>query len=204
MLKNFSRNFDIIALLSSFSGIGFAKSNAVWITEPFLWSTLLSLSLHFCIFHFHCFQFSEIPWWCALVCHTFLGYSQFGNSCCWFSSGKFTWIILYFLGYIFYDTCNYLKMSFLVTLSLWSFCSLILWYFSLIRVFVFFCLCLFLVWWIQYLSLLRILFFLFLKCFSDLWVVLFPLSSFIFCFGFCILCKSFFFQMFGDSWVSAH
>lgn len=68
-----------------------------------------------------------------------------------------------------------------------------------------FCLCLFLVSWMQCLTLLRILWFffsLFWQVFP--WVALFPLSSFIFCFSLCLLSKSFFFQVFDGSWVSAH
>lgn len=68
-----------------------------------------------------------------------------------------------------------------------------------------FCLCFLLISWMQCLTLLR------MSCFSSLlffdffffsWVALFPSSSFVFCFSLCLLSKSFFFQMFGDSWVS--
>ena len=85
----------------------------------------------------HYFQFSEISQWYGLVWvffHIFVGYTLSGNSCSWFSSGKFTWIILFILGCILYDVWNYLKMSFLVSLWLWNFCSLILWYFLLVRI----------------------------------------------------------------------
>ena len=71
-----------------------------------------------------------------------------------------------------------------------------------------FCLCFLLISWMQCLTLLR------MSCFSSplffdvffffSWVALFPSSSFVFCFSLCLLSKGFFFQMFGDSWVSVY
>ena len=163
---------------------------------------------NFSIFHY--FQFSEISQCYGLVWvffHIFIGYTLSGNSCSWFSSGKFTWIILFILGCILYDVWNYLKMSFLVSLWLWNFCSLILWYFLLVRIL---CCFAYAFYWFHGCSVLLcwgchvFLPHSFLIFFFFSWVALFPSSSFVFCFSLCLLSKGFFFQMFGDSWVSVY
>ena len=156
---------------------------------------------------FHYFHFSEISQWYGLVWvffHVFVGYTLSRNS--WFSSGKFTGIISFIFGCILYDVWNYFKMSFLVSLWLWNFCSLVLWCFLLVRIlccfayaFYWFHGCNVLLCWGCHVFFPLVFFdFFFFFC----WVALFSLSSFVFCFSLCLLSKSFFFQMFGDSWVS--
>lgn len=153
---------------------------------------------------FHYFQFSEISQWYGLVwvfSHMFVGYTVSGKSCSWFSSAKFTWIILFNVGCILYDVWNYLKMSFLVSLWLWNFCSLVLWYFLLVRILCYFA---YAFYWFHGCNVLlcwgchvffphsSLMFFFFLSC----------LVSFKFlcvCFSLCLLSK-----MFGDSWVSVY
>lgn len=85
---------------------------------------------------FHCFQFSKISWWCALVWvffYTFVGYSQSGNLLLiQFWEIYLNYFILFGVYFVWY--MKLLKMSILVSLCLWNFHSLILWYFSLLRV----------------------------------------------------------------------